>query len=60
MLATHEGVCTEWLGPEEKFMNRDYRYVAFRAFSYWTHGDDSRGNKLEPPLCVLARIVQVL
>uniref|UniRef100_A0A915AH15 P2X purinoreceptor 7 intracellular domain-containing protein n=2 Tax=Parascaris univalens TaxID=6257 RepID=A0A915AH15_PARUN len=58
MLATHEGVCTEWLGPEEKFMNRDYRYVAFRAFSYWTHGDDSRGNKFEPPLCVLAQIVQ--
>uniref|UniRef100_A0A0M3I562 P2RX7_C domain-containing protein n=1 Tax=Ascaris lumbricoides TaxID=6252 RepID=A0A0M3I562_ASCLU len=58
ILATHEGVCVEWPRLEETFTNQDYRYIAFRAFSYWAHGDDSRGNKFEAPLCVLANIIQ--
>ncbi|VDM50339.1 unnamed protein product [Toxocara canis] len=58
MLSSHEGVCAQWPGVEESLTSRDYRYIAYRAFSYWTHGDDCRGNTLEPPLCVLHRIIQ--
>lgn len=59
MLSSHKGVCTQWPGMEETLTSRDYRYIAYRAFSYWTHGDDCRGNTLEPPLCVLHKIIQV-
>ncbi|VDM50790.1 unnamed protein product [Toxocara canis] len=58
MLSSHEGVCAQWPGVEESLTSRDYRYIAYRDFSYWTHGDDCRGSTLEPPLCVLHRIVQ--
>uniref|UniRef100_A0A915AIQ1 P2X purinoreceptor 7 intracellular domain-containing protein n=2 Tax=Parascaris univalens TaxID=6257 RepID=A0A915AIQ1_PARUN len=58
ILATHKKVCCEWPGPEEALTNTDYRYLAYRAFSFWVYGDRANGNELEPPSCVLTRIVQ--
>ncbi|MFH4979952.1 hypothetical protein AB6A40_006661 [Gnathostoma spinigerum] len=58
VLATHEKVCHVWLGPIPTFDNQCYRYLAYRSFSYWVYGDEAKGNRLEPPLCVLSAIVK--
>lgn len=59
MLAEHPGVCSSWLGNILTFTNREYRYLAYRSFSYWIHGSESKGNRMDPPLCVLNKIVEV-
>ncbi|VIO90998.1 Uncharacterized protein BM_BM1537 [Brugia malayi] len=58
MLAEHPGVCPSWLGNILTFTNREYRYLAYRSFSYWIHGSESKGNRMDPPLCVLNKIVE--
>lgn len=59
MLAVHPGVCQRWLGNILTFTNREYRYLAYRSFSYWVHGSESKGNRMDPPLCVFNKIVEV-
>ncbi|VDK67893.1 unnamed protein product [Litomosoides sigmodontis] len=58
ILAVHPGVCQRWLGNILTFTNREYRYLAYRSFSYWVHGSESKGNRMDPPLCVLNKIVE--
>uniref|UniRef100_A0A915PIJ5 P2X purinoceptor 7-like n=1 Tax=Setaria digitata TaxID=48799 RepID=A0A915PIJ5_9BILA len=58
ILAEHTGVCPNWLGNILTFTNREYRYLAYRSFSYWIHGREAKGNRMDPPLCVLSKIVE--
>ncbi|CAG9539603.1 unnamed protein product [Cercopithifilaria johnstoni] len=58
MLAGHRGVCPRWMGNILTFTNREYRYLAYRSFSYWVHGSESKGNRMDPPLCVLNKIAE--
>uniref|UniRef100_A0A158Q6Y1 P2RX7_C domain-containing protein n=1 Tax=Elaeophora elaphi TaxID=1147741 RepID=A0A158Q6Y1_9BILA len=58
MLAEHPGICANWLGNVLTFTNREYRYLAYRSFSWWIHGTESKGNRMDPPLCVLSKIVE--
>lgn len=56
VMSDHTEMFVRSPGPPKR--NRDFRYMAYRHFNYWLHGDRVLGNRLEIPLCVFNKIIE--